>query len=437
MANMRTYEEISVVSAEKAGVKNHIPHVPASFFAWGDLSLLDHTKAAVLNSRKSRRVSPYDRWLSLTEWCVRQAVEQGYVIVSSLGIMTYDWVCFLARIMKSPLIIVCDDVLPWMKDEKRKDSFFDFYGDLFDPDRTLFLSPFDCTKALMTRDRLPIRDASIVALADKLWIAEIRRDGNMEHLIGKVTEKSAFSPDVVTAHGEAEVIAFKKIALHKAGSGQYVKNALEPDTDAPSMTLSVPLQAEEPLTLLDGERYLIHFTRARPGPWPGQTMYNYLESLWMRRDSAAHTAFDTLGRILSERRIRGSSRLVRGPDPVVSFTACAPKEIVEMIHWNPALVRWSFEPYGIALSKKALIHAGAEPVIYARGHEYAQLPLEKRYRFQIHEPPDKDWTREKEWRIKGDLYLDRFSRDDLIVVLPDGDRERWRESRLDYRTAFI
>jgi hypothetical protein len=87
-----------------------------------------------------------------------------------------------------------------------------------------------------------------------------------------------------------------------------------------------------------------------------------------------------------------------------------------MIQWNAALVRWTFEPYGIAISKEALIHAGAAPVIYTHGDEYTRLPPDERYRFQIHEPPDKDWTREKEWRIKGDLLLDRFSRDDLIVV---------------------
>jgi len=431
-------EGIRIVAADKAGIiKNNIPHVPASFFAWGNMSLLDQPKAAVLNSRKSRQVSPYVRWLSLTEWCVHQAINQGYVVVSSLGIMTYEWVCFLTKTMKSPLIIVCDDVLPWAQGEKRKNFFLDLYGDLFGPDQTLFLSPFDRTKAPVARDRLRIRDACIAALADKLWIAEIRRDGNMERLIEQVTGESIFSPEIVTAHKEFEAISFKRLAPHKEASGQHANSALEPDADAPHMTLSVSLQAEEPLTLIDGERYLTHFTRACPGPWPGQTKNEYLESLWMRRDNAGHTAVDTLARILTEKQIRGSSRLVRGSDAVVSLTACSPKEIVEMIHWNAALVRWSFEPYGIALSKKALVHAGAAPVIYTRGDEYRKLPSDERYRFQIHEPPDKDWTREKEWRIKGDLHLDRFSRDELIVMLPGHERERWRKTCLDYTVAFI
>jgi hypothetical protein len=110
---------------------------------------------------------------------------------------------------------------------------------------------------------------------------------------------------------------------------------------------------------------------------------------------------------------------------------------MEMVRWNPALVRWTFESYGIAILKQALLSAGAAPVIYISGDKYTSLPPEERFRFQIHEPPGKDWSREKEWRIKGDLYLDRIPRDDLVIVLPRHEQERWGKTSFNFKVAFV
>jgi len=87
--------------------------------------------------------------------------------------------------------------------------------------------------------------------------------------------------------------------------------------------------------LAKGSRYLIHYTRACPGPWPGQKIMDYCRSLVRGDKDSMHTAFDTLMRIIRERRIRGGARLTRGNCPVVSFTECAPMRRVTSLNGGP------------------------------------------------------------------------------------------------------
>ena len=55
--------------------------------------------------------------------------------------------------------------------------------------------------------------------------------------------------------------------------------------------------------------YLFHYTRACPGPWPGQAYHEYLADLLDGRSLSGHSAFDTLIRIMEERLIRAGSRI--------------------------------------------------------------------------------------------------------------------------------
>jgi hypothetical protein len=166
------------------------------------------------------------------------------------------------------------------------------------------------------------------------------------------------------------------------------------------------------------ERYLYHYTRSCPGPWLGEEDRDYLLSLLDNSPLAGHTALHALIRILKERRVRGSSRLVRGNDAVVSFSSRSPQEIGKMRQWNPALIRWTFEPYGLALSRKLLKNFGARPAVYAKSETYHRLPHAERFRFQRHEPPRCSWKHEREWRLPHDLSLEGISREDYFVFIP-------------------
>ncbi len=146
-------------------------------------------------------------------------------------------------------------------------------------------------------------------------------------------------------------------------------------------------------------------------------MMDYCLSLINGEKDSAHTAFDTLMRIIKERRIRSSSKLIRGRYPVVSFTECPPSEVCDLREWRSGLIRWSFEPYGLAFPLQALFTLGARPVIYAVEDAYEDLSDELRYLFQLQSALGRDWFPEKEWRLRGDLEITAsLERETMIIV---------------------
>jgi hypothetical protein len=204
------------------------------------------------------------------------------------------------------------------------------------------------------------------------------------------------------------------------------ESATAPCLSPKSTALPIPLKGGTKSTgaaLLKGEakalareRYLYHYTRPCPGPWPGQSYRDYLDSLLEGEGSCGHDALDTLERILSEGCIRGSHRLVRGVDAVVSWTSRPPQDLTEMRRWNRGLMRWTFEPYGIALNRRELRRLGAKPAVYGTSQLYQELSPEERYRFQSQGSTGMSWKLEREWRLLGDLVLHEDM--DAFVFVP-------------------
>ena len=171
------------------------------------------------------------------------------------------------------------------------------------------------------------------------------------------------------------------------------------------------------------DRYLCHYTRPCPGPWPGQSHRDYLDSLLKGEASCGHNALDTLERILREGRIRGSHRLVRGVDAVVSWTSRPPWDLGKMRRWNRGLMRWTFEPYGIAVNRRDLRRLGAKPAVYGPTRLYQELSPEERYRFQLQGSTGMSWKLEREWRLLGDLALAE-EMDAFVFVPEEADAEQ-------------
>ncbi|MFH1091900.1 MAG: hypothetical protein V1742_10075, partial [Pseudomonadota bacterium] len=96
---------------------------PRILFVWGNPDNLALPKAAVLNSRKSRQITPGDRWIAVTQEMAGLACRQGYVLVSSLGNYSYELVCFLAG-KTSGLVVVNDGPLPQLQPPERREVFF-------------------------------------------------------------------------------------------------------------------------------------------------------------------------------------------------------------------------------------------------------------------------------------------------------------------------
>jgi hypothetical protein len=164
--------------------------------------------------------------------------------------------------------------------------------------------------------------------------------------------------------------------------------------------------------------YLYHYTRPCPGAWPGQSHRNYLESLLQDEPFAEHSALSALVRIVAEGRIRASARVVRGDREVVSWTSRPPQELSAIRHWNTALVRWTFEPYGLAVKRWVLRSQGAKPAVYAAATTYQKLHQRERFRFQLHDPPRCSWKNEHEWRLPDDLKLGELTSAEAFLFLP-------------------
>ncbi|HTT77536.1 MAG TPA: hypothetical protein VMF50_16360 [Candidatus Binataceae bacterium] len=139
------------------------------------------------------------------------------------------------------------------------------------------------------------------------------------------------------------------------------------------------------------------------------------------RASINASAFDNLTAILSEGRIRGSSRMVRGKQPVVCFCD-AP--LGELRHLLVRSNRRRYEPFGLAVARRYAFRAGARPVLYMPTAEAERIVVaEEIWRvvtFDLGREPVIDWTFEREWRLAGDLPLQA---DNAVALV-----ENWKDA---------
>jgi len=335
--------------------------------------------------------------------------------VASTGTLTYDLVSAFARAASSPLLHVMPDGLtcrpasgdhaPWQT-------------------RHPFVTAVSC---LAGRRRCPknvrwtCRDRMAAHLADIHIVLELRPSSRLARIL---VEQHRRSPRAVlilqgahdgdsprSGNGEfAERLPVKPLWFHL---GKSLREEAGPRTKAAVRTPAVrrdaaPCWAE----------YLYHYTRVCNGPWPGQNHQRYCISILRGDPLASHSALATLARILNERRIRAGHRRVRGKEPVVSLTSRPPADLHLFRRWNRSQARWTLEPYGIAIRRTILRAMGAKPTIYGDDCVYEKLGPTDRHRFQSRGKRN-TWVIEREWRLKGDLYLERLSVEDYFVFVPN------------------
>jgi predicted Rossmann fold nucleotide-binding protein DprA/Smf involved in DNA uptake len=396
--------------------------LPPVLFALGKKSLLQLPAATILNSRKPRRISPDDRWLVETKRLVRRAIAEGFAIISSYGNIPY---CTVSRLSQGyPMIVICDDVLPHMATEKAALDFISGYHDLFHLDTTLFVSPFPPGGRPGSGVRSVQRDRLVAGLSSTLFVAEVREGGNMHQIIDIAMKTKVpiigYPTCPSISHRHASSLKKETVAITSSLTENADGNILQPGRK-PTQQTSAKSEKNSSVDFFDLSAalpWLIHYTRSRPGPWPGQTIAEYCESLVEGHKGACHTAFDTLVHILEERLIRASNRLTRGFCGVVSFSECLPPELDTLIKWRKGLCRWSFEPYGIAFPRESLADPGVAPAIYGSKEDYTHLPDNMKHLFQAQRSASDDWTAEREWRVMGDLTLSHDIFREMVVIVP-------------------
>ncbi len=378
------------------------PPVPCSSFP---------TSLALLNSRAPRALRPPPPWLAKTLTIATAAARLGIRLVTSVGTVGYEAALHAALKAGGEVDIIL-----------QKAS----HEQLLDDIVSVFEQPSISISILPGRATPTMRDEAVAASAEALVGVHIRRRGTMARVLREAFERTgirvAIWPDGPEESGQGSVPVPH---LEQTDWGRRLVDSAKEEGDCPLWsadwfagrvseapgTLAICRWSASPLT----GALLSHFTRAQPGPWPGQSRAHWLEDLrhgGARMDRSAPAA---LARILREGRIRAGSRLIRGGWPVVSLTGVHPERIARLHRYQTHLMRWDFEPFGLVFRRDILKDLGARPVIHAPSAAYMRLPPSLRPFFQKCEPPRCDYRAEEEWRIPGDLDLTQLPRESWRV----------------------
>ncbi len=399
---------------------------PKFLFALGAPPEAPLLLSAAFNSRKGKPTRRADPWVHALRRVFVQTAQEPLAWVSSFGTALYDMVTCWAHLYQKPTVlfgIASVSRPPW-------DHFLSAFPGL---DPRWFLSCLPGRAACPLKTHVLCRDRLVAAAADQWYVIEIRKGGNLVRVLSDELSACPRPVWVFPARegapetkGNAEILeTFPRRARIWPGAhgphGRFSQRALG-RASQPRPALCAMPAADEP--------FLFHYTRSCPGPWPGQSRCAWAEDLLHGKPWADHTALDTLWRILTERRLRACGRLIRGQIPVVSWTSVSPDDLAQLTRWNPALIRWTFEPYGVAVKRKVLKALGARPAVYAREADYPRIPEWERFRFQLDEPGKHSWKKEREWRLAGDLDLDALNANDWWAFVPTFNEARWLEKHV-------
>jgi hypothetical protein len=304
--------------------------------------------------------------------------------------ITWEWVVWhTQRLVGSQVIVLPRGKVSGMM-ERVEEIVREFDLDMR---RTVFLMPFHTKGKRIRKAVYPERDRWVVALAERIFPVSVRESGVMSKLLA--------DPDVAGQVDNSYQIPYVK---HSSG-GDGFKQLLAETSDE--------------IEVVDWD-YLTHWTRSCHGAWTGERKADFYRDLYKADSGYPRDGLQTLTRILREERIRGSDRLVRGSDPMVSLTEATPGKLLDIIRWRPGFIRWNFEPYGISIRREVMEAMGARPVRYDSKGEFKQLPEGDRAYFQPISPRGKDWRVEEEWRVMGDIDLGRLDTKDAIVWVMHG-----------------
>lgn len=343
-------------------------------------------RCVILNSRQSKRPCNRDSWLTSTRQAVEFAKGQGYGLVTSVGLNTWELVVHLANTagMDQAIVIPSADAdeAP-LAISQISESF------RLDPAKCHFVA-VDSTAGSSRKSKKDWhqRDERTIEIADLILPVSIRPGGNLERQL-------------------AEAIS----------SGKQTYDDFRVPYQKPVDQLRYDLQRRRLNPAIEelGQSSVIHWTRSSHSPYSGETRYDYYQNI-LSSKTYPHSAYHTLSRILTEGMIRGSARFIRGGCPVVAFSSLPPSEAIALMRWRRRYVYYSFEPYGIAIRRDAAEAVGIRPVIYGEAVRYDSLGECDRPFFQNQGTEDADWRPEHEWRHLGDLDLRKVASSDIRYI---------------------
>lgn len=340
----------------------------------GNRSLLEKMKGLVVNSSQSRQPTGACPWVVRTLQAVEACKVCGQVLLTSVGLNTWELICWAAGHKGASQIVA-------VPDDGESSA-----GDLWEEIRRDFsLQPEKtCLLLCPTQPRRPKsfwgeRDRKLFEEADTVLPVSVRPGGRIETLLNNSclarNIDRSYRTDWEPGKGARTVLRFRC---------EDIRREVDPIA----------------------EGLLTHWTRASDGPWPGESRSEYYRSVVESLDEYPRSARRTWERIQSEKLLRASSWRIRGGGRVVSFTSLPPSRATAMMRWRKRYARYTVEPYGIALDAKVAETFGIRPVRYLDPGEpiQPQIPIHL-----IHSRGEVgEWPLEREFRHLSDLHLSQL-----------------------------
>ena len=269
-------------------------------------------------------------------------------------------------------------------------------------------------------EKKPQADLVLGQIANTLYALSIKSNGNVQ----KSLQRRLSFADKLNRTFVLRDIAMTKPTVREPliSLGAIDWLLLNTPSETPAEESSVKNGQQVSLSDIEESQYLIHWTRARCGPWPDQSEPDHLDDLIFGESGARHGNVFSLCRILASQRIMGSSELTRTTTPTVCFSAVSMSELRDRTVFRKHLQRWDFLPFGIAIKRKTLVEQfGCRPVIYGDQETWKSLPAVDRPFFQACQSRDKtiDWQQEREWRVIGDVDLRQIDLREAVVFAGD------------------
>jgi len=406
--------------------------------AAGNPNVWSDSRPAILCSRQPRTINPNSPFLQTITSVAPMAMATGCTIVSSYGTAGYNAVNCIAY--GNSILIVCDGPLPHIRGLAALNKFLKAYDGLIDPGRSLFVSSFLPGANIPHKGIMVERDRLVSALATEIYAVSVRPGGNVHRIVSEAIKQgvpvSVFpardSSDSRQTTRSSAGLQFCRARNHD-GHSCHSHGAMTNPDPLDIQTKARENKRQQRLSEKTPPSRLYHYTRSCPGPWPAQSPGQYWRALIQRAPNAAHTALDTLCRILEEKLIRASGRFIRGKEPVVCFSELPPSRLPTLARWRRGLTRWSVEPYGIGIATDALQDLGARPVQYGMEDDLPGVPVGQRHLFQIQRSRSLVWLVEREWRIKGNVGLSLVPAESIVVVVADEREMETIKLRFGYR----